>query len=883
MKQRKHVLEGLDDDIREHLARSIEENIERGMTESEARTAALRKFGNPALVREDTREVWVRRRAEQLLQDIRFGLRMLRKSPGMTAIALLVLALSVGGSTAVFSLVDAVLLKPLDYPQADRIMFPWRLPRAGTGLNFDKYPWGRVDFQYFSSQSKTFQALGAFQSDSFNLTGAGEPVRLDGLRASAGFFPSLGVTPALGRTFTDEEDRPGNEHEVILGDYVWRERFGADRSVIGRAIELNGSSYTVIGVMPRGFSFPHGNEMPHSFTFAPEVQLWVPLALVRGGLIPNESDELAVVGRVKEGVTLAEAQAEMTILGKRLEEQRRNGAGWFHIEATPLGRQVAGDTRRPLLMVLAAMAIVLLIACADVASLLLTRAINRKTELTLRMSLGAGSGRLLRQLLTEGLVLASLGGLMGIGVAKIVIYGVKHFGPSTIPRLPEASLDLRVLLFALGTTLLTGVLFSLAPIATALRRNLAESLNEGSRRTSLSSAAQKTRNVLLISQIALALVLVVTAGLLLQTFYRLLRVDPGFRPSHVLTFELSLPAAKYPDQLRIVAVYQEALRKLRSLPGVQASGMTEMVPMGGATEATAIRTPEHPRTPGSPILSSNYTMVTPGYFSAVGTPLLRGREFTESDTTDSMPVTIINSTMARKFWPGQDALGKQVAPAGAVFPLATIVGITEDVKRLSLREVPPPEMFVPFTQKVWPSLLTMNVVIRTSQDPVSLVASAREAIHSVDPDVPLARVRTLNEIVDDSMAPSRFAVITLGAFGCLAIFLAAFGMYGVISYNVSQRTPEIGIRMALGARRFDVFRMVIGQGARITALGVGLGLVASFAVTRLIGNFLFGVRPADPSTFAAVTVLLVSIGLLACYIPARRATQVEPTVALRYE
>ena len=881
---RRRLYSDLSAEMQEHLDEKINELVASGLSREEATRAARREFGNATLLEERSREVWQWPSLESLFADVRFALRMLRKSRGFTAVAILTLALGIGASTAVFSLVDAVLLKPLPFPHAERIVFPWRLPKRGLNLGFDTYPWGRVDFLFFSRESKAFEALGAFLSDSFDLTGSGEPVRVDGLRASAGFFPALGVSPALGRTFTDQEDRPGNEHEVVLGDALWRQRFGADPRILGRAIDLNGAPYTVIGVMPRGFAFPRANEMPNVFTFAPQVQLWVPLALDRRSTsIPNEPDELAILGRIKPGITLAQAQADMNIMGKELESNRRNGQGWFNSNVTPLTRQAAGDTRQPLLLILAAVGVVLLIACSNVASLLLTRSLNRKRELTVRAALGAGASRLVRQLLTESLVLASVGGLMGIFVAKAAIYVVKILGPSSIPRLGEASLDIRVLLFAFGVTLLTGVLFGMAPAIGATRENLVESLKDGCRRASSNPAAQKTRNSLLISQIALALVLVIATGLLTRTFYRLLSVDPGFRPAHALTFELTLPSLKYPDQAHIIPVYQQVLHRLQSLPGAQSAGLTEIVPLDGATESTAIRFSDHPPTSTLDIPMANYTMVSPGYFSAVGTPILRGRPFLDSDTANSMPVAIISAALAKKYWRGQDPIGKEIAPRSLAFPTETIVGIAADVKRLSLREAPPPEMYVPYTQKVWPSLLTMDVVLRTTQDPASVAPGARQAIHSVDPDLPIAKVKTLNDLVDDSVAQPRFAMLLLGAFGGLALLLAMIGMYGVISYNVAQRTQEIGIRIALGAQRRNIFEMVLGHGLRLAVLGIAIGLAAAFAVTQVMTSFLYGVQATDPLTFTAVALLLVLVALFACYIPARRAMRVDPMVALRYE
>jgi predicted permease len=880
---RRHEEEEFSDEIRQHLDMLTEENVRRGMPQAEARREAKIRLGGAAQLRETHREMTGVPFLETVFQDVRYTLRMLRKSRGFTAVVVLTLALGIGASTAVFSLVDAVLLKPLPFPHAERIVFPWRLPRPGLNLGFDTFPWGRVDFLFFSRESKAFDAMGAFLSDSFNLTGSGEPVRVDGLRASAGFFPSLGVSPELGRTFTDKEDQPGNEHEVILSDALWRQRFGADASILGRSILLNGAPYNVIGVMPRGFVFPRANEMPDVFTFAPQVQLWVPLALNRGSMIVNEPDELAIVARLKPGVSIAQAQADMDVMGKHLENERRNGTGWFNSRVTPLTRQAAGDTRQPLLLILAAVGVVLLIACANVASLLLTRSLNRKRELTVRAALGAGASRLMRQLLTESIVLASLGGTMGILVAEAAIYVVKSFGPSSIPRLSEAGLDMRVLLFAFGATLLTGVLFGMAPAVSATRENLVESLKDGTRRTSSNSAAQRTRNSLLISQIALALVLVIATGLLTRTFYRLLRVDPGFHAARALTFELTLPSSKYPDQAHIIPVYQEVLRHLQALPGVQAAGVTETVPLSGATESTAIRFSDHPPTSTLDIPMANYTMVSPGYFSAVGTPILRGRAFLDSDTASSMPVAIISEALAKKYWPGQDPVGKQIAPRGLAFPSETIVGVAADVKRMSLRESPPPEMYVPYTQKVWPSLLTMDVVLRTTQDPASIAASAREAIHAVNPDLPIANVRTMNDVVSESMAQPRFVMLLLGAFGGLALLLAAVGMYGVISYNVAQRTQEIGICMALGAQRRNILQMVLGQGGRLVCAGVAIGLVVAVAVTRVMSSFLYGVQATDPATFAAVVILLALVAFAACYIPARRAMKVDPMVALRHE
>jgi predicted permease len=873
----------LDEEVRSYSDLLAQEKMREGINPEEARRAAKLQLGGVEQVKEEVRRARTGAWLDSVFQDFRYAARTLRKNPAFSAIAILTLALGIGASTAVFSLVNAVLLKPLPYPNSQQIVFPWRQPPAGLHVGYNEMPWGRPDFLFFAHESKSFQSVGAFKSDSFNLTGSGDAARLDGLRASAGFFPSLGISPIMGRTFSAEEDQIGHEHEVVLSYRLWRDRFGGDTQILGRALQLNSESYTVIGVMPQGFVFPRAEEMPNGFPFPRETQLWVPLALVPGPIIPGEDSELAVMGRLQPGITPAQAQSEMKVMSKRLEDFLPGGKGWFSILVTSMQRQIAGDMRRPLLLILGAVGVVLLIACSNVAGLLLSRSLARRKEFTLRAALGAGKWRLMRQVLTESLVLAGIGGIGGVLIAKVAVHFVKFFAPPNIPRLDEVSLDIRVVSFALAITFVTGILFGLAPTIAGSRDNLVESLKEGGQRSGSSPAGAKLRNGLLISEVALALVLVISAGLLTRTFFHLLSVDPGFNPTRVLTFELTLPATKYTDQPQIVALYQRTLQSIRSLPGVESAGITAITPLAGATESTTIRLPDHPsQDPKAPAFS-NYTMVSPGYFAAAGTPLLRGRDFLDSDTADSLPVAIISSAMAKKYWPGEDAIGKQVAPTSKKYPEATIIGIVADVKRLSLREDPPPEMYVPYNQKVWPSLLTMDALVRTKVDPPSLTDTVRGALRSVDADLPLAKIATLNTIVDDSMTLPRFAMVVLGSFAALALLLASVGMYGVISYFVAQRTREIGVRVALGAQGRDVFGMVLGQGARLAAIGIALGLLAALAAARMMVSFLYGVQPIDPLTFAALPFLLLCIALLACYLPARRAMRVDPMVALHHE
>jgi predicted permease len=868
-------------ELRFHFDQQVEKFVDSGLAREEAMRRARLAFGRHDQLKEECRDARGISFIETFAQDLRYGGRMLRKNPGFTVVAVLTLALGIGASTAVFSVVNGILLKPLPYPHAERIVIPWLVSPPGVNIGSEYFPWGQVQFRLLTREIHPFQDVGAFQNDSFNLTGSGEPALLDGFRTTAGFFPALGVSAILGRTYSEIDDQPGHEHVVVLSYRLWQERFGGDREILGRAIDLNGLSYTIIGVMPAGFAFPRAEEMPVSFDFPREPQLWVPLAIPP--VAPLGPSELAVVGRLKPGVTIAQAQAQMDVITKHAEQVDPRWKGWFNTRVVSLEKEVVGDTRRPLLLILGSVGIVLLIACSNVANLLLARSLARRREFTLRTALGADRARLVRQLVTESLLLAAIGGALGILFAYVGASFAKAFGPASIPRLREVSLDWYVLLFAVAVSLLTGILFGFVPAIAAARGNVVESLKEGSQRTGSTSSHPKLRNSLLISQVALALVLVISAGLLVRTFYRMLGADPGFRPAQVLTFELSLPALKYPNLGRIVTLYQSALENLQSIPGVQSAGLTETLPLGGEGESTVITVLDHPVSKDQERPFANYTVVSPGYFSAVGATILRGRGIADFDTADTMSVTVINNAMAKKYWPGEDPIGKRLGLGSPRYPVSTVVGIVSDIKHFSMRDSPSPEMYVPYTQKPWPSLLAMRVALRATGDPAALTAGIRAAIHSADPDLPVAKVAPLSTLVDDSMMQPRFAMLLLASFAGLALLLATIGMYGVISYSVAQRTQEIGIRMALGAPRGNVFGMVLAQGARLAGLGIAIGLLAALAVTRLMTSFLYGVRPTDPLTFAAVSLLLAGVALLACYVPARRATRVDPMLALRYE
>ena len=880
--RRRVVDADLDEELRGHLDALIAKYQRTGLAPGEAARRARLEFGGLERIRDDCREARGVTLIETTGHDLRYAARVLRKDRSFTVIAVVTLALGIGASTTVFSVVDAVLLRPLPYPAVERLVFPWRIPPPSIDVGASEIPWGRVEFLTFADETRWFEHLGAFLGAAFNLTGAGEPARFDGARVSAGFLPALGVSPRLGRVFHPDEDQPGHEFEVILGDRLWRDRFSADPAIVGRTVNLNGAPHTIVGVMPAEFVFPQATGMPGSFTLPRETALWVPLALSRGPRVRGEPSELAVIGRLKPGATVARAQAELDLFANRMDRELPQGKGWFNSRVTPMTRQLAGETRRPLLLLFGAVAVVLLIACANVANLVLTRSIGRTREFSMRAALGAPRSRLARQLITESLLLAVAGGSAGIAIAYWGVAFARAFGPVTVPRLADARIDPLVLLFAVVVSLISGVLFGLAPVWSAASSQLLPSLKDGGHRAGQGVRGSRLRSVLLVTEVALALVLTIASGLLVRTFTHLVAVDPGFSPDHVLTFELTLPSSSYSEIDQVVTTYRAVLQKLQAVSGVQSAGIGETVPMGGAGESTGLRIPERPVTGDLAPPYANYTILSPGYLRAVGTPVLQGRDFMDADTADSMPVAIVNAAMAKKYWPGQDVLGKQVGLPIRGFNM-TIVGMVANVKHLSIREEPGPEIYVPFTQRPWPSMLTMHVAVRTKAMPASMTEPVRAAIRSVDSNLPIASVATLDTIVDEALAQPRFSMLLVGGFGVVALLLACVGLYGAVSYSVTSRTQEIGVRIALGAPRRRVFELVLGQCLRITGLGIAVGLALALILLRLIAGFLYGVEATDPATFAALSMLLLAVALLACYLPARRAASVDPLTAIRAE
>ncbi len=882
--RRKAMETELDQELRFHFEHEVEKCRNAGLTQADAARQARLRFGGHEQIKENCRDARGTSLLETTLQDIHYALRAYRKNPGFFLIAALTLALGIGASTAVFSLVNTILLKPLPYPNANRVEMLWRSNQTDSLFGSASFPWSPSEYQMLSQAEKAYQHLSAFKKDDFNLTGLANPELLEGVRVAAGFFPAMGMSPLLGRTFTADDDQPGRELEVVLSYGLWKSRFGGDGGVVGRVIHLNGFPYMVVGVMPVGFSFPTPEGMPEGIDVPKQTQLWVPLALPVA-LRPGPSD-LEVMGELKPDVSLIQAREDLQVFDRSWLQKYPNWKGWYST-VVPLAQQTVVDTQQPLLLLLGAVSVVLLIACSNVAGLMLNRSLGRSKELTLRGALGARRGRLVRQLMTESLLLALTGGVLGVAMGKASLLLEKHFGPQSIPQLQQATLDLRVLAFALGITLMAGILFGLAPAFGATRMNLVEALKEGGQRSGGSATAPRIRNALLISQVALALVLVTAAGLLVRTFYGMLHSNSGFDATHVVTFEVPLPSSKYSDTGRMAQVYQQLLLRLQSVAGMQSAGFASIVAMGGPTDSSDIRIPGvPPPRPGSQSALVNYLFVSPNYFASIGTPIQHGRDISPSDTLDRMPVTIINSAMAKKYWPNENPVGKQVGVGATKWPLRTIVGVVADVKQVSLREVPGPAMFVPYTQneiKTWPNMQEMQFAVRTQADPVSIASSVRDAAHEVDPDLPIANFATLTAVVDASMTADRFSMLLVAAFGVLALVLAAIGMYGVISYSVMQRTPEIGVRIALGAQRSQIFTMVLMQGTRLACAGIGIGMIAAFSATRLMTRFLYGVQPTDPLTFAAVALLLMAIALVACYVPARKAMKVDPMIALRYE
>jgi putative ABC transport system permease protein len=808
----------------------------------------------------------------KLLQDLRYALRTLLKNPGFALIAIVTLALGIGANTAIFSVVNGVLLKPLPYREPEQLIRIFE--RSQTQPRF---PMAQGNFQDYRELNATLSGLALYTRNDKELSLGDKPERLAALGVTAGFFELLGVKPLLGREFRREDELPGNNSLVILSHALWQRRFNSDPAIVGKAITLSGQPFTVVGVMPAGVQHVGGDY--HSMPHGESVDVWGPLEIKpqagRGAHFCN------AIGRMRPGVTLAQAEADFNVIADRLAQQYpRTNEGW-HIAIHPLHEEIVGRVQTTLLVLFGAVFFVLLIVCVNVANLLLARATVREREVAVRSALGAGRWRIVRQLLTESILLAVLGGAAGILLAKWLIAALGLFGQERLPRLQAVSLDGRILLFTLALTLLTGLLFGLAPALQAGQLNLNEVLKEGGRSGGTSRRQRRLRDALVISEVALALVLLVGAGLLMRSFWKLQQTDSGFNPERVLTASLTLPHARYGDESKVAAFQQQLLERLGALPGAQVVGLTSDLPWTGYDENAGF-TIEGKTFPGNKEPSARYHQVSNDYFRTIGVPLIAGRFFSSEDRQGTPDVVLINRSMAERYWPGESAVGKRFTFASQPKEKDwyTVVGVVGDVKDFPYSPAVEPAFYWPMTQQPTSDII---LAVRANTDPLRLVEAVRSEVRALDKDLPLVEVKTLQTIAATAVAGQRFTLWLVGLFALTALVLSAIGIYSVLSYLVAQRTHEIGIRMALGAKRKDVLRLLIGQGMSLTLLGVTIGLVASFGLTRLLKNLLFNVSATDPFTFAAIALLLITVALLACYIPARRATRVDPLVALRYE
>jgi putative ABC transport system permease protein len=804
-----------------------------------------------------------------LWQDLRYGARMLMKQPGFTLIAALTLALGIGANTAIFSLVNKVLLRPLPLPEPERLMtFNHSAPAQGLSeLNLNN-----AHFAFYRDRSRMFEKMAAYESAEFALTGAGDPEVLAGAAVTFNYFDVLGQSPLHGRTFLPEEDTPGANHVVILSYGLWRTRFAGDLNILGQSIKLDNVPTTVVGIMPPGFDFPHPAERANMFD---HMQLWVP-----EGLNPQDTshNNLLAVGRLKPGITIADASREITGL---LPDFAKQFNKTFSADTTtvmlPLERRIVGAVRLPLLVLLGAVASVLLIACANLANLLLARAASRSRELAVRQCLGASGLRIARQLLTESLMLAGAGAVGGLLLAAWSVDMLKRAEAANIPRLESAKLDPPTLLFTLIVTLLTGLLCGLAPAWRGARANLQEATKEGAR-GSAAIGNRRLNNAFVVSQLALSLVLLIGAALLLQSFRNLLAVSPGFRPENALMGHVSLPENRYITKTQVSRFYEQLLDRVRSLPGVQAAELTRVTPFSGNGVGGPFTVEGHEPGPGDVAKDAWLRNVTPGYFSAMGMPIRTGRSFQPSDTGASPPVAIVDEKLAHMYWPQGDPTGKRLRIGDGDW--MTIVGVVPSVKNRKLDEDTKPYVYFPASQRV---SRNMSLVVRSQNDPGALIPAIRRQVASLDMELPLFDVRTIDQSIARTLTTKRLTNLLLAGFATTALLLALIGVYGVMSLNVGSRTSEFGIRMALGAQAGDVLKLVIRQGMKLVMTGALLGLGGALALTRLLKTLLFGVDATDPLTFVAIALLLTFIALLACWIPARRATKVDPMTALRSE
>jgi len=868
----------LDEEMRLHRELREQEQTERGLSPEEAHYTAQRRFGNDLVLREESRDMWGWNWLENFLQDVRYGLRMLAKNPGFTAVAVVALALGIGANTAIFSVVNAVLLRPLPFPKSEQLVTLWE---RNLKMGYDQNAPAAANFRDWRAQNNVFQQMAAYGGDGqFNLTGADRPERVTGTAATADLFPLLGVSPLLGRTFSPEEEEPGRDRVVILSYGLWKERFDADRSIVGKSLTVDGRKCTVIGVMPPGFVFPGDTGTVLQIYTSPPAQLWVPLALDANSWRARSDHYLSVIARLKPNVMMSQASSEMNAIEQRLVKQYPQEFIGSDINIVPLHTQVASGLEPVLLVLLGAVAFVLLIGCANVANLLLARATSRQKEMAVRAALGASRLRVVRQLITESLLLGTAGGGLGLFLARGSLSVLKAVIPENFPRADYIGIDGWVLGFTTLIAFATAIAFGLAPALQTSKTELTESLKEGGRGSSEGLRHNRLRSVMVVSEVALSLVLLAGAGLMIRSFIRLQDVSPGFNPDHVLTMELSLAEGKYAQSDQRKAFMQRVIDLLKTLPGVKLAGATTLLPLTGGNFNSAINIEgEEIKVPGqSP--STEVRVITPEYVKVMGISLEEGRVITAQDTGTSPHVLLINQTMARRWLPNEDPIGRRASLGWDGFA-GQIVGVVADTKEFGLDAEVREEVYIPYSQA--PFSPTVALALRTASDPTSLAKAARTAVLEVDPDQPVSNVRTMEQVVSGSLSQSRFRTLLLGLFAGVALVLAATGIYSVISCSVAQRTHEIGIRMAIGAGRGNVLKLVVGESMMLTMAGVAIGTLAALGLTRFVSSWLYGVGTTDPVTFVGVALLMALVAFMASYLPARRATKVDPMVALRYE
>ena len=813
----------------------------------------------------------------RLFQDLRYALRQLRKSPGFTAVAVITLALGIGANTAIFSVVNGVLLRPLEFPHPEQLVRVWHVPPPASFPGMTTFSVSPANYLDWERQNHVFDAMALYGHRGFTLTGGDKPEQVDGSAATSGFFSTLGVQPALGRVFLPEEDQPGHANVVVLSHRLWQEHFGSNPGIVGHDIQLDGQSYLVAGVMPTSFQFPD---------FA---QVWTPMAWTDREKAVRGNHNAVVVARLKPGVDLKQAQAEMNTISSRLAQlYPDDDKGWGAV-VVPLHDDMVSDVRPALLVLLGAVAFVLLIASVNVANLALARTFGRQKEIAIRTALGASSGRVLRQILTESVLLALAGGALGLSWAHVGVRLITAFLADKLPHSVAVGLDGEVLAFTAAISLAAGILAGVLPAVRLTRADVSQSLKQGLGRTDADSSGQRTRSILVVSEVALSLILLVGAGLMIRSFQRLHGVNPGFDSHGVLTMNAMVSRAKFPAPIQQINFFDQVLQRVRALPGVEAAGVIDDIPLdeGGSHQPIAIE--GRPTVPVSEQPEVDVRLTSPGYMSAMHIPILRGRDFNDTDIAGRPAAVLISNSMARQLWPGEDALGKRLTMAFFPDAIREVVGIVGDVKIDGLDQTrPSAALYFPLSQvsaavgEGWSSF-PMTLVVRSTSSPQGLVSAVSNVVHTVDPEMPLRDILTMDDLVANSLTQQRFNMLLLGAFAGLALLLAAVGIYSVLSYSVKRSVREIGIRLALGAQLGDVLRMVVVEGMKPVLLGVLIGSAGALAMGRILSSLIFEVKPTDPVTFLAVTILLASIALVASVIPAYRATKVDPMVALRYE